>query len=815
MTDYPYAEAEYKGTMFYRTAILFLLIKLIIVGLEAPTAMATPPAGYQLTWQDEFNGNSLDTTEWLYRADEKHQSIQLPSNVEVSGGNLILNLTPLATPINGFDSAGAGVITRDRFRYGYYETRSRLGDGINDDGDGLVDEGWHHAFWAQLAEEAPGGTVSTTFPSIRRTEIDGYENDSTNLNRMTQHVLPWSEQGQIITRIPADDVTEFAPGTQSDWHTHGFEWTPNQVRFYVDDVLTKVADYSYDSWEHTDVNLWLTAISANWSDSDQELSEARYDYFRFYSPSDTVLSSGEQYAIGIDTEFGGSVGGTLVTGNFGGSSSITGTFGGGGVAGNVNAGSGSTAHGVGTLFGNMVAESGSRVRVGGQGIALSAGGAGAITTTEDFESFAPGDAFVNGSSTGLTPTWNYHDLGSTTTDAHFVISGADGTTNEPTEASLTGESQMLFQRATSIDFATEVGGSQPFVGALAIGDGFDTSKAVDIIETDLVFDGYGDGSGNNLDSKLVFGFQDTDNWLALSIVAGGSTGSSTQVDLTANIAGDRQNVFSRAGTSVFNGNFPQDKLLRARVAHDASQGYVEFSITDPSTGEVLAESYVIDDRFMVDGKVGFGVNNDATGYDNFVVTTQDTLPISVLQSLTVQGDYTQQAGAILEVDLGDDTVYDRLVVDGAALLDGVLEVGAQASFDEDYGVVFDLLTATNGVSGAFDSVVMPTMAAGKALKLVYGANSVSAEVVLAGDFNEDGKVDAADYTNWRDSLGTNVLAGTLGDQNGDGVIGNEEYTIWRDNYNASLPLPAVSIPEPSTMMLICLSLGLTAVRARD
>ena len=70
---------------------------------------------------------------------------------EVGDGYLTLNLTPLETPIAGKDAGGAGVISSQRQRYGYYESRVRLGDGINDDNDSKTDEGWHHAFWAMHA----------------------------------------------------------------------------------------------------------------------------------------------------------------------------------------------------------------------------------------------------------------------------------------------------------------------------------------------------------------------------------------------------------------------------------------------------------------------------------------------------------------------------------------------------------------------------------------------------------------------------------------------------------------------------------------
>jgi cellulose 1,4-beta-cellobiosidase len=61
-------------------------------------------------------------------------------------------------------------------------------------------------------------------------------------------------------------------------------------------------------------------------------------------------------------------------------------------------------------------------------------------------------------------------------------------------------------------------------------------------------------------------------------------------------------------------------------------------------------------------------------------------------------------------------------------------------------------------------------------------NSFSAEVirvpVLPGDYNEDGRVDAADYTVWRDALGRTE---TLPNDDTQGV-GQDDYTRWKDHY---------------------------------
>ncbi len=79
-------------------------------------------------------------------------------------------------------------------------------------------------------------------------------------------------------------------------------------------------------------------------------------------------------------------------------------------------------------------------------------------------------------------------------------------------------------------------------------------------------------------------------------------------------------------------------------------------------------------------------------------------------------------------------------------------------------------------------------------------------VILAGDYNNDGLVDAADYTVWRDNLG--APAGTLMNDTVGGVIGSAQYTLWRANFGTSRPAAALaggSVPEPGTLALLALA----------
>ncbi len=93
--------------------------------------------------------------------------------------------------------------------------------------------------------------------------------------------------------------------------------------------------------------------------------------------------------------------------------------------------------------------------------------------------------------------------------------------------------------------------------------------------------------------------------------------------------------------------------------------------------------------------------------------------------------------------------------------------------------------------------------------------SIDFPTPLAGDYNTDGIVDAADYTVWRDHLGSGV---SLPNDTTPGV-GPDDYIRWRDNFGAtaagsSAAAASASIPEPSTAMMLWLCLVIVAAKAR-
>jgi hypothetical protein len=83
---------------------------------------------------------------------------------------------------------------------------------------------------------------------------------------------------------------------------------------------------------------------------------------------------------------------------------------------------------------------------------------------------------------------------------------------------------------------------------------------------------------------------------------------------------------------------------------------------------------------------------------------------------------------------------------------------------------------------------------------------------LAGDYNGDGFVDAADYTVWRNNLGGDPSAFEAGSRNpgnASPTINGDDYTFWKTNYGmgtppgagglAGLSGGALSVPEPTLL----------------
>lgn len=180
----------------------------------------------------------------------------------------------------------------------------------------------------------------------------------------------------------------------------------------------------------------------------------------------------------------------------------------------------------------------------------------------------------------------------------------------------------------------------------------------------------------------------------------------------------------------------------------------------------------------------------------------------------ILGAYTQSNDASLEIEIGGTTqgsTYDFVdIYSGTAALAGNLLLSLIDGFQPGPSDVFEILR-TAGISGAFDNA-----ADGARLATVDGLGSFVVDYVdgdvllrdflltapsLAGDYNNDGTVDAADYTVWRDNVGT---SNTLQNDPIGGMIGTEHYSQWKSNFGmqgGGGSIANAAVPEPSGLFL--------------
>jgi hypothetical protein len=144
----------------------------------------------------------------------------------------------------------------------------------------------------------------------------------------------------------------------------------------------------------------------------------------------------------------------------------------------------------------------------------------------------------------------------------------------------------------------------------------------------------------------------------------------------------------------------------------------------------------------------------------------------------------------------------RVGVDGTTVID-VTDEGIDPDTDLPAGLFvteFDVVGFGIGSSGVvfdyrLDNVRLDT----------------ASMIALAGDYNDDGKVDAADYVVWRKVEGTTTL---LPNDLFGGMIDERQYNQWRANFGepaggGSSASANATVPEPVTIVLFLLSFAVS------
>ncbi len=184
--------------------------------------------GYELVFEEEFDGDALDPTKMRVRREGPTRGgFDAASQIKVENGNLVITGEYLEDGKFGPGWYSAQVILNERYKQGYFECRCICN----------ADPGMWSAFWIQAshpyeAEYSQGGVGGAELDIMESKYESQFNNYITNaIHCAGVDGVQEGFQSRLLGCFKGKNVCE-------EYNTYGLEWTEDEYIFYVNGVET-------------------------------------------------------------------------------------------------------------------------------------------------------------------------------------------------------------------------------------------------------------------------------------------------------------------------------------------------------------------------------------------------------------------------------------------------------------------------------------------------------------------------------------------------------------------------------------------------
>lgn len=272
---------------FKRGLAITLSTAITVLGMAVagqPAIVAEAAEKYELIWSDEFEGNSLNRSNWNVEVngyggwnDELQYYCDSPENIIVSDGTLKIRAIKKDYLGKEYTSARLNSQGKAEFQFGKIEARMKL----------PCFKGAWPAFWML-------GANGQMWPACGEIDIVETVNDE-SIVYGTAH---WAK-GDSYASSGSSTWAANARVDITQWHTYGIEWDANKIVWYVDDIKYHVVDISSDpnkaSLALPQYLLLNLAVGGEWPgfniDNNALPATMEIDYVRAYKQNENIVTT--------------------------------------------------------------------------------------------------------------------------------------------------------------------------------------------------------------------------------------------------------------------------------------------------------------------------------------------------------------------------------------------------------------------------------------------------------------------------------------------------------------------------------------------